>query len=149
LKNQTQSVYVSLTTEFDWVVHTAYWLIGGTMMNLIRTRFIQSLRNLLILFTCAVFLLANTASVLALGQTAPTKLTKGEVQLNKILDKSEKTLQNGLPSLSGEETRANQGINGVQGKADMNKMNRPDNSRQAVSIEDQIETGLKKAERKG
>jgi hypothetical protein len=114
-------------------------------MNFIRTRLIQPLRTLLVTVTCALFLLLNVSSALAAGHSTPSKATEGEAQLNKIYDRSEDMLQNGIPSLEQVEKRANEGINEVQGDADKDKMSRPGNSQQAVSVKDQIKKSLEKA----
>lgn len=117
-------------------------------MNFIRTRLAQSFRTILVAFTCAILIFSNAFPALAGGQTAPSKLTKGEAPLNNIIDKSEDVIQNGIPSLEQVQKEANKGLNEVQGSADMDKMNRPSNSRKAVSIEERIKTGLEKAEGK-
>ncbi|MEX0271153.1 hypothetical protein AB3R30_18610 [Leptolyngbyaceae cyanobacterium UHCC 1019] len=117
-------------------------------MNFIRTRLAQSIRTILIAFTCAILIFSTAFPALAGGKTAPTSPTKGEAPLNDIIDKSEDVLQNGVPSLEQVQKEANKGINEVQGSADMDKMSRPDNSRKAVSIEERIKTGLEKAEGK-
>ncbi len=117
-------------------------------MNFIRTRLNQSIRTILVAFTCAILLLSTAFPALAGGKTAPTSLTKGEAPLNDIIDKSEEILQDGIPSMKQVEKRSNEGLNEVQGSADRNKMSRSDNSRKAVSIEERIKTGLEKAEGK-
>lgn len=117
-------------------------------MNFIRTRLAQSIRTILIAFTCAILIFSTASPALAGGKTAPTNLTKGEAPLNNIMDKSQDMLQNGIPSMEEVQKEANKGINEVQGSADMDKMSRPDNSRKAVSIEERIKTGLEKAEGK-
>jgi hypothetical protein len=45
-----------------------------------------------------------------------------------------------------EETqqRANEGLNSVQGAADIEKMKRPENSQQAKTVEDQVKNALGK-----
>jgi len=117
-------------------------------MNFIQTRLSQSIRTILVAFTCAVLFFSSAFPALAGGQTTPSKLTKGEAPLTDIIDKSEDIIQNGIPSMEEVQKRSNEGLNGIQGSADMNKMNRPSNSRKAVSIEERIKTGLEKAEGK-
>lgn len=133
---------------FDLFVEIQHISIGGTIMNFIRTRLKQSIRTILVAFTCAILLLSTAFPALAGGQTAPTNPTKGEAPLSDIIDKSEDMIQNGIPSLEKVQKEANNGLNEVQGSADKNKMSRPSNSRQAVSIEERIKTGLEKAEGK-
>jgi predicted PurR-regulated permease PerM len=117
-------------------------------MNFIRTRLAPSIRTILVAFTCAILIFSTAFPALAGGKTAPTNLTKGEAPLNDIIDKSQDIIQNGIPSMEQVQKEANKGINEVQGSADSDKMNRPDNSRKAVSIEERIKTGLEKAEGK-
>ncbi len=123
-------------------------------MNFIRTRLNQSIRTVLIGFTCAILLLSTAFPALASGKaarsnmTAPSSMTKGEAPLNDIIDKSQDVIQNGVPSMEDVQKEANKGLNEVQGSADMDKMSRPSNSRKAVSIEERIKTGLEKAEGK-
>ncbi len=123
-------------------------------MNFIRTRLNQSIRTILIAFTCAILLLSTAFPALAGGKTAPgnmtapSNMTKGEAPLNDIIDKSQDVIQNGIPSMEDVQKEANKGLNEVQGSADRDKMSRPSNSRKAVSIEERIKTGLEKAEGK-
>ena len=117
-------------------------------MNFIRTRLNQSIRTILVAFTCVILLLSTAFPALAGGKTAPTNLTKGEAPLNDIIDKSEDMIQNGIPSMEKVQKEANKGLNEIQGSADRDKMSRSDNSRKAVSIEERIKTGLEKAEGK-
>ncbi|MBM0740638.1 hypothetical protein JOY44_03230 [Phormidium sp. CLA17] len=117
-------------------------------MNSIRIHLKQAIRTILVAFTCAILVFSTAFPALAGGKTAPTSLTKGEAPLTDIIDKSEDIIQNGVPSMEQVQKTANEGINEIQGSADMNKMSRPSNSRKAVSIEERIKTGLEKAEGK-
>ncbi len=123
-------------------------------MSFIRTHLNQSIRTVLIAFTCAILLFSNAFPALAGGKTAPsnmtapTNMTKGEAPLSDIIDKSQDMIQNGIPSMEDVQRTANKGLNEVQGTADKDKMSRPSNSRKAVSIEERIKTGLEKAEGK-
>lgn len=81
-------------------------------------------------------------------QTTPSQVTKGEDQLKTIEKKSEDYLKpenTFSPDKIREES--NQGLNEVQGSADADKMNRPSNSQDADSVEDQLERTLGKIQR--
>jgi hypothetical protein len=81
-------------------------------------------------------------------QTAPSAVTKGEDQLKDIEKKSEDYLKpenTFSPDKIREES--NKGLNEVQGNADLDKMNRPSNSQDADSVENQIERTLGKIQR--
>lgn len=102
---------------------------------------IRSIRALVIVFACAVFLLSNALPAAAIGST-PSRADEGDTRLDQIFRKSEEVTK--APPLNMEETQreANRGINEIQGSADKEQMSRPDNSRQATSVADQVEEAL-------
>lgn len=105
-------------------------------MNFNRSTFQQVARFLTIAFTCAVLLFSNAFPAVAGGMRSKT--TEGSTQLNKIIDDSEAAAKSSPPSLKDTQRKAEEGINEVQGSSDANKMKRPDNSKQATSIEEQV-----------
>ena len=100
----------------------------------------RSIRALVIVFACAVFVLSNALPAAAIGSN-PTRTDEGDTRLDQIFRKSEEVTK--APPLGMEETQreANRGINEIQGSADKEQMNRPENS-QATSVADQVEEVL-------
>lgn len=104
---------------------------------------VRPVRFLVVAFTCALLLLTNAipASAISSPKSDPTEATD---QLNQIQRKTdEKATQ---PPLGLEETQkeANKGLNEVQGDADLDKMNRPENSQGATTVEDEVKNLLEK-----
>ncbi len=103
-------------------------------------------RFVLVGFVCALLTFAQALPAYA----AKSKPTQGEAQLKKIEGKSIDILKAGGPtSMKKTIKEANKGLNEVQGDADIDKMNRPSNSRGAApSIEQKIEQSLETLEGK-
>lgn len=121
-------------------------------MNLqtIKTSFLRSVKVLTIAFACTLILLSNAFPAMAIGakRSSPTDKT---AQLSTIERKSQKAVdpQEGL--LTGDEAtkEANKGINEVQGAADADKMNTPENSQDAKTVRDEIKNALEKVTGRG
>lgn len=105
---------------------------------------VRSLRFLVIAFTCALLLVTNAAPSWAAGTTSPSQPNEGEVQLKKIYDESERSLNSGLDSMREVSERAGRGVNEVQGGADLDKMSTPENSQDATTFKDQVKKALDK-----
>lgn len=67
---------------------------------------------------------------------------EGADSLPKVRDKSEQALKEEPRSRSKVQSEAQGGVNEVQGGADAHRMNRPDNSQQATTIEEKVREGL-------
>jgi len=106
---------------------------------------VRLLKGIAIALICAVVLFSQSYPALAIGSN-PTRPSEGEPRLNKILDESEDAIrpENALDSEKIID-RANKGLNEVQGTADIQQMNRPDNSRQAKSAAEEVKEALSKA----
>ncbi|MBW4625460.1 MAG: hypothetical protein KME49_08140 [Brasilonema octagenarum HA4186-MV1] len=104
---------------------------------------LRPVRFLIVVFTCALLIFSNAFPAAAIGtkQSSPQKATDQLLETQKETDKA-----TAKPPLGLEETtrKANEGLNEVQGAADLNKMNRPENSQSAVSAEDKVESFLEK-----
>ena len=106
---------------------------------------VRLIKGIAIALVCAVILFSQSYPALAIGSTA-SRPSEGEPRLNKILDESEDAIrpENALDSEKIID-RANRGLNEVQGTADIQQMNRPDNSRQAKSAAEEVKEALGKA----
>ncbi len=106
----------------------------------------QSIYKVAIAFSFVVLMLFTASPALAFGfgnqSSAPNE---GVEKLDGIYEKAEEALDSGLQSMEEVQDRARKGINEVQENADVDKMNRPSNSRQAVTIQEKAERALEKA----
>jgi len=109
------------------------------------TATVRLIKAAAIALVCAVILFSQSYPALAISNN-PSRLSEGEPRLNKILDESEDAIrpENALDSNRIIE-RANKGLNEVQGTADSQQMNRPENSRQAKSAAEEVKEALDKA----
>lgn len=109
------------------------------------TAFVRFAKGLVIAGVCAVLLFTNAYPAMAIGST-PSQYSEGETQLDEILEESQDAIrpENALNSDKVIE-KANKGLNEVQGDADVQQMNRPENSRQATSAAEQVQRALGKA----
>lgn len=116
-------------------------------MRLIRSNLsaLRPIRFLVIAFACVLMLFSYVSPAYSKPLTldSSSSLGKGEEPLNEIYGESEDSLRTGV--MSGEETRtkANEGINEVQGSANAENMYNNENSN-ADTVEDKVKRGLEK-----
>lgn len=102
---------------------------------------LNPVRLLIIASICVLLFFSSVFPAAAIGMDK-TKGVQGEDQLKGIEQKSEKVLESGPRSLEETKSKANQGINAVQGGADVNKMKEPGDSQKTKSVEDQIKEAV-------
>lgn len=73
------------------------------------------------------------------SNTAPQE---GEAQLRGIERQAQEAVQEDPYSRGKTQSKANEGLNEIQGTADVEKMNRPENSQGAQSVEDKSKNFL-------
>jgi hypothetical protein len=106
---------------------------------------LRPVRYLIVIATCSLLLFSNAFPAFAI-ESHQSDLKKGETQLletQRLTDEVSR-MAPGEPNLKQTQERANKGLNEVQGDADIDKMNRPSNSQDAVSTEDEVNSFLKK-----
>lgn len=106
---------------------------------------IRPFRFLIVVAACAVMFFANVLPASAIGSyNSSTK--EGETQLNRIQQETEKTAKKAPAGLKEVQERANQpgATNEVQGSADIEQMNNPENSQGAKSVESEVEDFLER-----
>lgn len=104
-------------------------------MFLRRTRFLKM--AVLALVGTAVLTL-HSAPALAFGIGGSAQPSEGTTQLDNVYEES-KEVSNSNPRGMGEvQKKASEGINGVQGAADMNKMKSPGDSPAAQTVKDDV-----------
>lgn len=108
---------------------------------------VRPLRFFAVAFICVIMFVVQVPSAIAASATPKTTQsapTEGPQHLDEIQRKSEDTLR-GIPDMEEVQRKSNEGLNEVQGDADIENMHRPSNSQDATSIQDEIEGVLKKA----
>lgn len=113
-------------------------------MNVALSQWARRLVRLSVVITASVLLmLSTTDSALAFGNSNSTA-SEGTAQMNQLQQESKNAVR-AEPRNSREVKRqAQQGPNEVQGDADLQGMNAPDNSQQATTVRQQAENALKK-----
>lgn len=103
----------------------------------------RPIKSLIIAFICAVLLLTSTASAFAIEsyQSDPTEAT---TQLLETQRQTDEVAKSPPPTLKEVQKKSNEGLNEVQGAADIDKMKRPENSQNATSVEDEVKNFLEK-----
>lgn len=92
---------------------------------------------------CLFLFLSNVSPAAAFGgKSAPQE---GSSQLNAIEREAEKLTDRDPDDLGDVQSKANQGINEVQGSADADKMKNPGNTKGATTVEGQVKNLLEKA----
>lgn len=108
---------------------------------------LRPVRLLLAAFACA-FLVFSTALPAYSDTPQPTGTQKspaqGESNLLDIEKQAQEAVLKDPYSREETQTKANQGLNEIQGSADLDKMKRPENSQEATSVEEKSESFLER-----
>ncbi|MBW4602300.1 MAG: hypothetical protein KME29_22720 [Calothrix sp. FI2-JRJ7] len=103
-------------------------------------------RTIVIVFTCAFIFLTNAVPAFAI-ESYQSDVREGETQLletQKLTDEVSRYAPGNPNTEQTQERTNNGGLNEVQGTADIDQMKRPENSTEAVSVEDEINNLLGK-----
>lgn len=109
--------------------------------------FVQSIlrpvRFLMIAFTCTLLFLSSASPAFAIDsyQSDPREATD---QLLEIQRKTDEIAKSAPPGLNKVQKESNEGLNEVQGAADIDKQKRPENSQAATSVEENVKNFLEK-----
>ena len=106
---------------------------------------LRPVRFLVAACTCALLLFSNAfpASADPVNPTSgKSSLQQGEANLQSIEKEAQKAVLKDPYSQKETTDKANQGLNEIQGAADFDQMNRPDNSQDAISVEDKSKNFL-------
>jgi hypothetical protein len=104
---------------------------------------LRPVRFVIVAFTIALLFLSSAFPVAAIG-TSKSNVTEATDQLLETQRKTDKIAKSAPASLKEVEERSSEGLNEIQGDADIDKMKRPDNSQDATSVEDEVNSFLKK-----
>ncbi|MBF2067891.1 MAG: hypothetical protein IGS39_26265 [Calothrix sp. C42_A2020_038] len=106
---------------------------------------LRNIRAVFVALTLALVILTNVAPAFAI-ESYQSNPREGETQLletQRLTDEVSRYAP-GNPDLEQTQERTNKGLNEVQGNADIEKMKRPENSQEAVSVEDEVNNLLGK-----
>ena len=107
---------------------------------------LRPVRLLLTACVCALLLFSQTFPAYSATKSSPTG---GEANLTKIEQEAQKAVLKDPYSFKETEEKANEGLNEIQGAADVEKMKRPSNTKEgAESIEEKVQKALEKVEGK-
>lgn len=136
-----------MTTQFslDFILLTP--VPGGIKMQKsisLLGSILRPVHFLFVAFTCALLLFSNAfpAAAIQSYQSNPTEGTDQLLQTQRETDEVAKSAPLGLKET--QQRTSGGGLNEVQGTADAEKMNRPENSQEAVSVEEEVSNFLKK-----
>ncbi|MCL6753900.1 hypothetical protein KBT16_24160 [Nostoc sp. CCCryo 231-06] len=104
---------------------------------------LSPVRFLVVAFTCALILLSSAFPAFAIDsyQSEPTE---GTTQLLDIQAKTDEAAKAPPIGLRKSQKETNEGLNEVQGSADIDKQKRPENSQNSTSVEENIKNALGK-----
>lgn len=106
------------------------------------TQFRSTFRAIARVFFAVCFCVLLTISHVLPAAAAPNSSHKGTDSLPNVRNKSEQALKEEPRSRSKVQTEARKGVNEVQGGADAKRMNRPENSQQATTVEEKVRENL-------
>lgn len=109
---------------------------------------LRPVRLLLAAFACAFLMFSNafpaySAPVNPTGTTKPPQ--QGESNLLDIEREAQEAVLKDPYSREETQAKANEGLNEIQGAANLDKMKRPENSQGATSVESKLKNVLEKA----
>lgn len=105
---------------------------------------LAKLRPMAIALACALMVFSVAAPAMAFGNSS-SSTDKGLEQLDSVQEKSEAAITGAIDNANdGKNVMKNskKGLNGVQGAANKQSMNSPNNAKGAVSIEENIKDAL-------
>jgi hypothetical protein len=114
------------------------------MKSITRKLQFRPVRFLVAAIACLFMLISYVPSASAIGTDRHIP-QRGAEQLNEIEAESQNLTFREPDDLKDIQSRANRGINEVQGDADAEKMKNPANSGSATSVEGQVKNLLEKA----
>lgn len=106
---------------------------------------LRPVRFLVAACVCALLLLSNALPAFSdpVNPTANrTSPQQGEANLQSIEKEAQKAVLKDPYSRSETQAKANEGLNEIQGAADIDQMSRPENSQDAISVEDKSKNFL-------
>ncbi|MCP6758044.1 MAG: hypothetical protein NHB32_04555 [Fischerella sp. CENA71] len=105
---------------------------------------LRPVRFLVVAFTCTLLLFSHAfpAAAIESYQSNPTEATDQLLETQRETDEVAKSAPLGLKET--QKRTSGGGLNEVQGTADAKNMNRPENSQDAVSVEEEVSNFLKK-----
>lgn len=120
-------------------------IFGGVSMKNIGfdLSMLRPVRFIIVAFTCALLIFSNAFPAAAIGSKTsnPKDATTQLLGTQKATDKISAEPP---PGLKETQKKANEGINEIQGAADIEKFSRPENSQEATSVEDEVKNLLNK-----
>jgi hypothetical protein len=104
---------------------------------------LHPVRFLVVAFTCSLIFLSTAfpASAISSYQSDPTE---GPTQLLETQRRTDEVAKSPPLSLKEVQKNSNEGLNEVQGDADIDKMKRPENSQSATTVREEVENFLEK-----
>ncbi|MUG99011.1 hypothetical protein F7734_44655 [Scytonema sp. UIC 10036] len=106
---------------------------------------LRPVRFVIVAITCALLFFSNTVAASA---TVGTNTSNPKEATTQLLETQKRTDEaSAKPPLSAEdqiEATKGGGLNEIQGTADIEKMKRPENSRNATTVEDEVKNLLNK-----
>ncbi|MBN3875698.1 MAG: hypothetical protein ACYTXT_32120 [Nostoc sp.] len=103
----------------------------------------RPVRFLVVAFTCALVLFSNAFPAFAID-SYQSDSTEGTTQLLDIQAKTDEAAKEPPLGLRKTQKETSEGLNEVQGSADIDKQKRPENSQGATSVEENIKNVLEK-----
>jgi hypothetical protein len=107
---------------------------------------LRTIRTALVAFSLALVIFTNVSPAFAI-ESYQSNPREGETQLletQKLTDEVSRYAPGNPNTEQTQERTKNGGLNEIQGTADIDQMKRPENSTEAVSVEDEINNLLGK-----
>ncbi len=104
---------------------------------------LRPVRFVIVAFTMALLFFSSAWTAAAIGSTK-SDVTEATDQLLETQRQTDEIAKSAPPSLKEVQDRSRDGLNEIQGSADIDKMKRPENSKNATTVEDEVNGFLKK-----
>jgi hypothetical protein len=104
---------------------------------------LRPVRFVIVAFTCVLLIFSNAFPAAAIGSQTSNPQDE-TTQLLGVQKETDNISAEPPPGLEETQKKANEGLNEIQGAADIEKMKRPENSQTATTVEDEVKNLLNK-----
>jgi hypothetical protein len=102
----------------------------------------RKLTSISLVIFASLFLFLSTANPAMAFGSSNSRPAEGTAQMNSLQETSKQAVKSEPRSRSEVQSKSNTGLNGVQGEADLQKLNSPRNTQSAKSVREQAENAL-------
>ena len=106
---------------------------------------VRAAKVLAIALVCTAMLVVNSSPAFAFGMKNTAELSDGTAQLDETYQEAKQVTESQPRGMEDVVSKATQGLNGVQGNADADRMKSTGDSTEATTVKGDVKEALKSA----